>query len=66
METTELLTSAEIATYLKLKPEAVRALVKKQNMPHYRIAKSLRFKLAEVEQWMKRGQQSQVAQHEQK
>lgn len=44
----------ELATYLKVKKRTAYYLVETLQIPHYRVGRLIRFKLSEVEEWMKK------------
>lgn len=44
----------ELATYLKMKKRTAYYLVETLQIPHYRVGRLIRFKLSEVEEWMKK------------
>lgn len=50
----ELITIKDIAKYLKFNPETIRRLIKNGGLPCYKISKSYRFRIAEVNQWLKK------------
>ena len=45
----------EIAEHLGVSKDTIRIWIKKKEMPAYKIAKQWKFKVSEVEQWIKRG-----------
>lgn len=45
--------SREIMSYLSIRPRTLENLIK-QGMPHIQITKQRRFKLTEVDNWLKR------------
>jgi len=51
----EYLTMREVAERLKLRPQTIRLWVKKNEIPHYRIRKNVRFRQDEIEKWIKSG-----------
>ena len=51
----EYLTMREVAERLKLRPQTIRLWVQKNEIPHYRIRKNVRFRLAEIEKWIEDG-----------
>jgi len=48
------ITIKEVATYLQVSPKTVCHWTHTKFIPHYRLPKGLRFRLSEVENWMKR------------
>lgn len=50
----ELFTTEELAAYFKVDPEVIFRLVAKAAITHYKIGKSLRFRVSEVEAYLKR------------
>jgi len=55
MEADQLMTVAEVAKYLRLKPLAIYRMVKNKDIPFKRANRSLRFDREEIDQWMKWG-----------
>ena len=51
----EYLTMRELAERLKLRPQTIRLWVQKNEIPHYRIRKNVRFRPEEIEKWIKGG-----------
>lgn len=45
----------EIAEHLGVSKDTIRIWIKKKEMPAYKIGKQWKFKVSEVEQWIKRG-----------
>lgn len=45
----------EIAEHLGVSKDTIRIWIKKKEMPAYKIGKRWKFKVSEVEQWIKRG-----------
>jgi len=45
----------EVAERLKLRPQTIRLWVQKNEIPHYRIRKNVRFRPAEIEKWIEDG-----------
>jgi len=43
----------EIANYLELRKSSIYSLVEKKGIPHYRVGRLVRFKKAEIDEWMK-------------
>lgn len=43
----------EIANYLELRKSSIYSLVEKKGIPHYRLGRLVRFKKAEIDEWMK-------------
>jgi excisionase family DNA binding protein len=41
-----------IASYLRIRKSSVYSLVEKKGIPHYRIGRLVRFKKAEIDEWM--------------
>lgn len=44
----------EIAEHLGVSKDTIRIWIKKKEMPAYKIGKQWRFKISEVDQWVKR------------
>ena len=45
----------EVAAYLGVKPETIRTWVKTKEMPAKKIGRRWRFKVTEVDEWVKSG-----------
>ncbi len=45
----------EIAEHLGVSKDTIRIWIKKKEMPAYKIGKQWKFKVSEVDQWVKRG-----------
>lgn len=43
----------DLANFLKVKKQTAYHVVATLNIPHYRVGRLIRFKLSEVEEWMK-------------
>lgn len=54
-ETDELWTVAEVAAYLRLRPKTIRNRVSLNAIPHVKVGGSLRFRPAEIREWVTRG-----------
>ena len=52
MDKNTYITVKEFCEIYKFKSSKAYALVQKEQVPHYRIDKLIRFKLSEVEEWM--------------
>ena len=48
----EFLTVTELAEYLRLKKGTVLEMVRRKEIPAYRIGKAYRFSSAEIEEWL--------------
>ena len=48
----EFLTVTELADYLRLKQGTVLGMVRRKEIPAYRIGKAYRFSSAEIEEWL--------------
>ena len=44
--------AGEVAAYLRCSPSTVRRLVRRGQIPHYRLGKLVRFRLSEIERWL--------------
>lgn len=42
----------EVAAYLRCSPSTVRRMVRRGQIPHYRLGKLVRFRLSEIERWL--------------
>ena len=52
-ETESFIDVDELAKFLKLKKRTAYHLITTQDVPHYRVGRLLRFKLSEIEHWMR-------------
>lgn len=50
-----LLSVEEVANYLGVSKDTVRAWVKKETLPYYKIGRFYKFKLTEIEEWIQSG-----------
>lgn len=50
----------DLAQFLKLKKQTAYHIVATLNIPHYRVGRLLRFKLSEIEEWMKNNKAEQL------
>jgi len=48
-------TSEEICTYLRISPNTLTRWIAARGMPAHRVGRSLRFKVAEVDAWIRSG-----------
>ena len=48
----KLLTISEVAVYLNMKVKTIYAKVESGEIPHYRIGRLVRFRLAEIDAWL--------------
>lgn len=51
----------DLAKYLKVKKQTAYHFVATLNIPHYRVGRLIRFRLSEVEEWMKTNKQEQCS-----
>lgn len=49
----EILTTSEVAEFLKLKETTVYHLTQKKEIPHIKIGGAVRFDLDEIKEWLK-------------
>ncbi|MBU1917096.1 helix-turn-helix domain-containing protein [bacterium] len=52
----QLLTVNQIAEYLQVSPRTVREWVSIGFVPHYKISRNVRFRMSELELWVKKKQ----------
>ena len=52
-ETESFIDVDELAKFLKLKKRTAYHFITTQDVPHYRVGRLLRFKLSEIEHWMR-------------
>ena len=45
----------EVADYLRVKPDTVRSWVKSKSMPARKIGRRWKFKISEIDDWIKSG-----------
>ena len=50
----------EIAQHLGVSKDTVRAWIKKNIIPHYKIGRQYKFKISEVDSWVESGQSANV------
>lgn len=61
MESTEgFIDMDDLAKFLKLKKQTAYHIVATLNIPHYRVGRLIRFKLSEVEEWMRTNKTEQL------
>jgi excisionase family DNA binding protein len=53
----EFLTKADAAAYLSVSQKSIQRYIALYNLPHYRRGRSVRFKLADLDEFMERGRQ---------
>lgn len=51
----EFMTVRDVAKYLKLKPLAIYRKVQKNEIPHLKAGRSIRFNKTEIDHWLKWG-----------
>lgn len=51
----------DLANYLKIKKQTAYHIVATLNIPHYRVGRLIRFKLSEIEEWMKNNKAEQLS-----
>ena len=49
-----LVTTKEVADFLGVSPRTVEAWVQARKIPHYKFGRPVRFRLSEVEEWLKK------------
>ena len=57
--TEPLATISEVAEYLSLTVRAMRGLIERGRIPHYKIGRKLRFRMSEVDAWIAASGQGQ-------
>ncbi len=57
---TEVMTVTEVAEYLRVNPQTVYRKAKAGEMPALRIGRAIRFRRAELDEWMKSNQTAAV------
>ncbi len=45
----------EIAKHLGVSKDTIRAWIKKETIPHYKVGRQYKFKLSEVNEWIESG-----------
>lgn len=58
--TPDILTSREAATYLRVTPETIRAMVRRGDLPAARIGSQMRITRASIDQWIAAQTQAQA------
>ena len=48
----KMIIAGEVAAYLRCSTSTVRRMVRRGQIPHYRLGKLVRFRLSEVERWL--------------
>jgi len=51
---------AEVAIYLGVTKDTIRNWIKKTNIPAHRIGKLWKFKLSEIDEWVKSGKSANI------
>jgi excisionase family DNA binding protein len=49
----EIMTSVEVAKYLRIHPSTIYRLLRRKQIPAFRIGRDHRFLRSEIDQWMK-------------
>jgi len=55
IETEKWINLEDIAEYLSVSKDTIRAWIKKGTIPYTRAGKQFKFKISEVEQWLREG-----------
>lgn len=50
----------EVAQHLGVSKDTVRAWIKKNSIPYYKIGRQYKFKISEVDSWVESGQSANV------
>ena len=48
----KMIIAGEVAAYLRCSTSTVRRMVRRGQIPHYRLGKLVRFRLSEIERWL--------------
>ena len=48
------MTVGEVAAYLKVHPKTFYGLAKRKELPSFRIGREYRFRLSDIDKWMRR------------
>ncbi len=48
----KMMIAGEVAAYLRCSTSTVRRMVRRGQIPHYRLGKLVRFRLSEIERWL--------------
>ncbi len=48
----KMMIAREVAAYLRCSSSTVRRMVRRGQIPHYRLGKLVRFRLSEIERWL--------------
>jgi len=51
----------EVAEHLKLSVDTVREYIRKNKIPHYKVGKQYRFKISEIDDWVRSGKSSDIS-----
>jgi excisionase family DNA binding protein len=50
----------EVAEHLKVTKETIRAWIRENKIPNYKVGKQYRFKLSEIDEWIKSGKSAEI------
>ena len=50
----------EVADYLRVTKDTIRAWIRESKIPSYRVGKQYRFKLSEIDEWVKSGKSADI------
>lgn len=51
----------EIAEHMGLSKDTIRNYIKKEQIPYYRIGKQYKFRISEIDTWIKSGKSASIA-----
>ena len=50
----------EVAEYLRVTKDTIRAWIRENKIPNYKVGKQYRFKLSEIDEWVKSGKSAEI------
>lgn len=53
-------TMDEVAEHLKVNKDTIRTWIRENKIPNYKVGKQYRFKLSEIDEWIKSGKSAEI------
>ena len=50
----------EVAEYLRVTKDTIRVWIRENKIPNYKVGKQYRFKLSEIDEWVKSGKSAEI------
>ena len=50
----------EVAEYLRVTKDTIRTWVRENKIPNYKVGKQYRFRLSEIDEWVKSGKSAEI------